>query len=73
MDSDGWRLSVHGVHGMATGVKWNDELGEVPEELERYFNEAPIIRTVPKSPFGNTPGNNVNSGLAPQGKIVRKQ
>lgn len=54
-------------------VKWNDELGEVPEELERYFNEAPIIRTVPKSPFGNTPGNNVNSGLAPQGKIVRKQ
>ena len=21
-------------------VKWNDELGEVPEELERYFNEA---------------------------------
>ena len=54
-------------------VKWNDELGEVPEELERYFNEAPIIRTVPKSPLGNTPGNNVNSGLAPQGKIVRKQ
>ncbi len=54
-------------------VKWNDELGEVPEDLERYFNEAPIIRTVPKSPFGNTPGNNVNSGLAPQGKIGRKQ
>ncbi len=31
-------------------VKWNDELGEVPEELERYFNEAPIIRTVPEIP-----------------------
>ena len=33
-------------------VKWEDELGEVPEELDAYFNEAPIVRPAPKSPFG---------------------
>ncbi len=30
---------------------WIDDLGEIPEELERYFNEAPVMRNSPKSPF----------------------
>lgn len=56
-------------------VKWDDELGEVPEEIDRYFNEAPIIRSVPKSPFGNTPQGSfpINSGMVPQGNIGKRQ
>lgn len=30
---------------------WIDNLGEVPDDLERYFQEAPVIRNLPKSPF----------------------
>ena len=32
-------------------VRWLDDLGDVPDDLERYFNEAPIIRQAPRSPF----------------------
>ncbi len=32
-------------------VRWLDELGDVPDELDQYFNEAPIVRKRAKSPF----------------------
>ena len=29
-------------------VRWNDELGDVSEELERYFSEPPLFKAIPK-------------------------
>lgn len=31
-------------------LHWEDDLGEVPEELDRYFKEPPIIKSAPKTP-----------------------
>lgn len=36
-------------------VTWEDELGDVPDELVRYFDEPPLVRQVPVSPTGNMP------------------
>ena len=32
-------------------VTWADELGDVSDELERYFNEAVMTRPVPVTPY----------------------
>ncbi len=31
--------------------RWLDDLGEVPDELDKYFKEAPVVRNSPRSPF----------------------
>ena len=41
-------------------VRWLDDLGDVPDDLERYFNEAPVIRETPRSPFA--PGKSSSGG-----------
>lgn len=30
-------------------LHWNDELGDIPEELEKYFNEPPLFKSIPKT------------------------
>ena len=30
-------------------LHWNDELGDISEELEQYFNEPPLFKSVPKT------------------------
>lgn len=34
-------------------LKWEDELGDIPDELDSYFKEPDIVRAVPRSPFEN--------------------
>lgn len=36
-------------------VTWEDELGDVPDELVQYFNEPPLVRQMPVTPMGNMP------------------
>ena len=31
-------------------VVWDDDLGEVPDELDEYFKQPPLIKAVPKAP-----------------------
>ena len=38
-----------------TRVRWLDDLGEVPEELDRYFKEPPLFKAVPKVARDITP------------------
>lgn len=39
-----------------TRVRWLDELGEIPDELDEYFRQPPLFKVLPQTPFPSLPG-----------------
>lgn len=50
IDGFRWLESLRPVREWyGNSVRWLDELGDVPEELDRYFREPPLFKAVPKT------------------------